>query len=187
MNHRFTDHTWDLGTSVSCLTLTRIPHWTEIIILNNAPYFYQLSIGTMGGVQHKWYQGSKSCLIYLAGAVCKMYCPAKVYKSRTGQGTLVLISRNIIHGTKAAALVTKYHSNQDKESTSLLLTVGQISCNVQSLQQACLTYREFCWILLLWKKGNKTTYLKYNDHLDFYMNHHIICTHISCCPHYCST
>ena len=44
-----------------------------------------------------------------------------------------MISRNIIHETKATALVTKSYSNQDKESTSLLLTVGQISCNVQSL------------------------------------------------------
>ena len=89
--------------------------------------------GQWGGVQHKWYQGSKSCLIYFAGVVCKMYCPALVNKSRAGQGTLVSISRNIIHGTKAAALVTKSYSNQDKGSISLLLTVGQISCNVQSL------------------------------------------------------
>ena len=62
-----------------------------------------------------------------------MYCPDLVYTSRPGQGTLVLISRNIIHETKAAALVTKSYSNQDKESISLLLTVGQLSCNVQSL------------------------------------------------------
>ena len=64
--------------------------------------------------------------------VCKMYCHVLVNKSRAGQGTLVLISRIIIHGTKAAALVTKSYSNQDKESKSLLLTGGQISCNVQS-------------------------------------------------------
>ena len=132
MNHGITDHIWDLGTWISCLPLTRISHWTENFILNNAPYFYQLSIETMGRVQHKWYQGSKSCLIYFAGVVCKMYCPALVNKSRAGQGTLVSISRNIIHGTKAAALVTKLHSNQDKGTKSLLLTVGQISCNVQS-------------------------------------------------------
>ena len=62
-----------------------------------------------------------------------MYCPALVYKSRAGQGTLVLISRNIIHETKAAALVTKSYSNLDKELLSLLLTVVQISCNIQSL------------------------------------------------------
>ena len=89
--------------------------------------------GQWGGVQHKWYQGSKSCLIYFAGVVCKMYCPALVNKSRAGQGTLVSISRNIIHGTKAAALVTKSYSNQDKGSISLLLTLGQISCNVRIL------------------------------------------------------
>ena len=61
-----------------------------------------------------------------------MYCPALVNKSRAGQGTLVSISRNIIHVTKAAALVTKSYSSQDKGTISLLLTVGQISCNVQS-------------------------------------------------------
>ena len=43
---------------------------------------------------------------------------------------------NIIHGTKEAVLVTKSCSNQDKESTFLLLTVGQISGNVQSLARA---------------------------------------------------
>ena len=86
-----------------------------------------------GRLQHKWYQASKSCTVYFAGVVCKMYCPALVNKSRAGQGTLVSISIIIIHGTKAAALVTKSYSNQDKESLSLLLTVGQISCNVQSL------------------------------------------------------
>ena len=62
-----------------------------------------------------------------------MCCPALVNKRRVGQGTLVLISRIIVHETKAAALVTKSYSNQDKESVSLLLAVGQISCNVQSL------------------------------------------------------
>ena len=59
-----------------------------------------------------------------------MYCPALVNISRAGQGTLVLISRNIIHGTKAAALVTKSYSSQDKGAISLLLAVRQISCNV---------------------------------------------------------
>ena len=97
--------------------------------------FINCLLGQWGGVQDKWYQGSKSCLNYLAGVVCKMYCPALVYKSKAGQGTLVSISRDIIHGTKAAALVTKSYSNQGKESTSLLLTLGQISCNVQSLPE----------------------------------------------------
>ena len=101
MNHRITDHIWDLGTYIS---LTRISHLTENIMLINAPYFSQLSIGTIG-------RGSKLCLIYLAGVVCKMHCPALVYKNRAGQGTLVSISRNIIHETKAAALVTKSYSN----------------------------------------------------------------------------
>ena len=95
--------------------------------------FINCLLGQGGGVQHKWYQGSKSCLIYLAGVVFKMYCPALVDKSKAGQGTLVSISRNIIHRTKAGALVTKSYFNQDKGSISLLLTVGQISCNVQSL------------------------------------------------------
>ena len=71
-----------------------------------------------GGIQHKWYQGSSSCLVYFAGVVWKMYCPTLWNKSRAGQGTLVLISRIIIHGRKAAALVTKSYSNQDKESIS---------------------------------------------------------------------
>ena len=95
--------------------------------------FINCLLGQWDGVQHKWYQGSKSCLVYFAGYVCTMYCPALVYKSRAGQGTLVSISRIIFHGTKAAALVTKLYFNQGKESISLLLTVGQISCNVQSL------------------------------------------------------
>ena len=73
-----------------------------------------------------------------------MDCPALVYKSIAGQGTLVLISRNIIHGIKAAALVTKSHFNQDKESTSLLLTVGQISSNVQSLGIVSLLLNHTC-------------------------------------------
>ena len=64
-----------------------------------------------------------------------MYCPALVNKSRAGQGTRVSISRNIIHGTKAAGLVTNSYSYQDKGSISLLLTVGQMSCNVQSLPE----------------------------------------------------
>ena len=62
-----------------------------------------------------------------------MYCPALVYTSRAGQGTRVSILRNIIHETNAAALVTKSYSNLDKELTSLLSTVRQISSNVQSL------------------------------------------------------
>ena len=62
--------------------------------------------------------------------VYKIYYPALVNKSRAGHGTLVSISRNIIHGTKAAALVTKSYSDQGKGSVSLLLTVGQISSNV---------------------------------------------------------
>ena len=33
-----------------------------------------------------------------------------------------------------AAPVTKTYSNQDRETTSLLSTVGQMSCNVQSLE-----------------------------------------------------
>ena len=98
--------------------------------------------GQLGGVQHKWYQGLKSRLIYLPGVVCKMYCPALVNKSRVRKGTLASISKNIIHGTKAAALVTKSYSNQDKGPISLLLTVGQISCNVQSL------YCTICGIFL---------------------------------------
>ena len=95
--------------------------------------FISCILGQWGGVQHKWYQDSKSCFIYLAVAACKIYCPALVNRSRAGQGTLVSISRNIIHGTKAAALVTKFYSNQDTGLVSLLLTVRQISSNVQSL------------------------------------------------------
>ena len=71
-----------------------------------------------------------------------MYCPALVDKSKAGQGTLVSISRNIIHRTKAAALVTKSYSNQDKGLISLLLTVGEISCNVQSLARRGSLYSE---------------------------------------------
>ena len=112
------------------LTELRILSWTMPHTLINC------LLGQWGGVQSKWYQGSKLYLIFLAGAVCKMYCPGLVYKSRAGQGTVVLISRNIIHGTKAAALVTKSHSNHYKESTSLLLKVRQISCNVQSLPKS---------------------------------------------------
>jgi hypothetical protein len=67
-----------------------------------------------------------------------MYCPALVDKSKAGQGTLVSISRNIIHRTKAAALVTESYPNQDKGLISLLLTVGQMSCNVQSLLSTSL-------------------------------------------------
>ena len=39
------------------------------------------------------------------------YYLALVYKSRAGQGTLISISRNIIHEIKAAAMVTKSYSN----------------------------------------------------------------------------
>ena len=83
--------------------------------------------------------GFKVTSHFFAGAVCKVYCPALVNKSTSGQGTLVSISRNIIHGTEAAALVTKSFSNQDKGSISLLLAVGQISSNVQSLGYAIVS------------------------------------------------
>jgi hypothetical protein len=127
MNHRITDHIWDLGTCISCLPLTRILSWTM-------PHtFINCLLGQWSGVQHKWYQGSMSCLIYFARVECKKDCLALWYKSKAGQETLVLISKNIIHETKAAALVTKVYSNQDTESISLLLTVRQISCYVQSL------------------------------------------------------
>ena len=45
----------------------------------------------------------------------------------------VLSFHALFHGTMADALVTKSYSHQDNESISLLWTVGQISCNVQSL------------------------------------------------------
>ena len=92
--------------------------------------FINCLLGQWGEVQHKQYKCSKLCPIYFAGVVCKMYCPALLSKSRAGQGTLVSILRNITYGTKAAALVTKPYSNEDKGLLSLLLTVGQISCNV---------------------------------------------------------
>ena len=87
----------------------------------------------------------------------KMHCPALVNQSRAGQGTLVLISKNIIHGTKSAAPVTKNYSNQDRETISLLLTGGQISCYVQSLED---------WQALQ-KKPFRNTFDKgiYLDHL----------------------
>ena len=75
----------------------------------------------------------QSHISFFAGVVFMMYCPALVNKSTAGQGTLILISRNIIHGTKAAALVTKSFFNQDKGLISFLLKVRQISCNIQSL------------------------------------------------------
>ena len=80
------------------LTELRILSWTMPHTFTNC------LLGQWGRVQHKWYQGSKSCLIYFAGDVCKRYCPALVNKSRAGQQTLVSISRNIMHGTKAAKL-----------------------------------------------------------------------------------
>ena len=102
------------------------------------PYtFINCLLRQWGGVQHKWYQGSKSCLIYLVGDVCKLYCPNLVNKSRAGKEILVSISRNIMHVTQTAALVTKSYSSQDKGTICLLLTVGQISCDVQSLVWAC--------------------------------------------------
>ena len=95
------------------LTELRISSWTM-------PHtFINCLLGQWDRVQNKWYQGSKSCLFLLE--LC------------AGQGTLVSISRSIIHGTKAAALVTKLFCNQDKGSISLLLAVRLISCNVQSL------------------------------------------------------
>ena len=108
--------------------------------------FINCLLGQWGRVQHIWYQGSKSCLIKFAGAVSKMHCPALVNQSRAGQGTLVLISNNIIHETKAAALVTKTYSNQDRETISLLSTVGQISCNVQSLADTLHLPRDMCHV-----------------------------------------
>ena len=127
MNQRITGNTYVVYLWPGYLTELSILSWTM-------PHtFIYCLLGQWGGVQHKWYQGSKSCLIHLSGVVCKMYCPGLVNKSRSGQETLVSISRNIIHGTKAAALVTKSYSSQDKETISLPLTVAQISCNVQSL------------------------------------------------------
>ena len=121
MNHRITDHIWDVYLVYlwpGYLTELRILSWTM-------PHtFINCILGQWGGMQHKWYQGSKSYLIYFARVECKMDCPALVCKSRAGQGTLVSISKNICHETKAAALVTKSFSNQDKESISLLLTLG---------------------------------------------------------------
>ena len=90
-------------------------------------------LGYWDGMQPIWYQGSKSCLIYLAGVVTKMHCPALVNQSKAVQWTLVLISKNIIHRTKAAFLVRQTYSNQDKDTISFLSLVGQISSNVLSL------------------------------------------------------
>ena len=88
-----------------------------------------------------------------------MHCPALVNQSRAGQGTLVLISKNIIHGTKSAAPVTKTYSNQDRETISLLSTVGQISCNVQSLLFTTLvtidcTLTKSLWSVLHYEAGD---------------------------------
>ena len=134
--------------------------------------------GQWGGVQYKWYQGSKSCLVYFAGVVCKMYCPALVNSGRVGPGTLVLISRIIVHETKAAALVTKSYSNQDKESVSLLLAVGQISCNIQSLSSSrSLVVGMLVGLLVFWNTLWKS-YLNYNarkqKHFDWKLFPHTV-------------
>ena len=62
-----------------------------------------------------------------------MHCTGLVNQSKAGQGTVVMISKNNIHRTKAAVLVTKTYSNYDKETLSFLSIAGQISSNVQSL------------------------------------------------------
>ena len=82
-------------------------------------------------INDTWVQSHVSFILLELGARCIF--SALVNKSRAGQEIPVSISRNIIHGRKASALVTKSYSNQDKGSISLLLTVGQISGKVQSL------------------------------------------------------
>ena len=119
---------------------------TELRILSGTmPHTYiNCLLGQWGQMQHKWYMGLKSCLIYLAGVVFQMFCPALVNKRRAGKGTLVSISRNIICGIKAAALVTKSYSHQDKGKISFLLTAGQMSCSVQSLVRNSLWQGQLC-------------------------------------------
>ena len=99
--------------------------------------FTNCLLGYWNGMQHIWYQCSKSYLIYFAGVVCVMHCTALVNQSNVGQKTVVLISKNIVHRTKAAVLETEFFSNQDKETISFLSIVGQISSNIQSL--CCVT------------------------------------------------
>ena len=133
MIQRISIHIWDFRCVYlvylwpGYLTDMKRLSWTMPHTLTNC------LLGYWDGIQHIWYQGSKSCLIYFAGVVTKMHCPALVNQSKAIQWTLVLISKNIIHGTKAAFLVTKTYSNQDKDTIAFLSLVGQISSNVQSL------------------------------------------------------
>ena len=133
MIHRIINYIWDFQCvylvylSPGYLADLKRLSWTMPHTLTN------FLLGYWDGMQHIWYQGSKSCLIYFAGVVCMMHCTGLVNQSKAGQGTVVTISKNNIHRTKAAVLVTEFFSNQDKETISFLSIVGQISSNVQSL------------------------------------------------------
>ena len=61
MNHRITDHIWNVYLVYlwpGYLSELRILSWTMPHTSINC------ILGPWGGMQHKWYQGSKSCLIY---------------------------------------------------------------------------------------------------------------------------